>query len=165
MSGTKWGKVEPLFAMDDDVQKNPVFSGTFRHTLDGKHRVTIPARWRKGEQDEVYLMPSSDNKYLYALPPTEFQRVHEKLSSDSRISAADRVQFARYYFSRALHCVVDRQGRLLITDDFLRAAGLVGEVLLVGAFDRFEIWSPERWDNAAVAEANTFQQVSNLIGV
>ena len=165
IGGTKWDEVVPLFAMEDDVQKRPVFSGTFRHTLDGKHRVTIPARWRQGEQDEVYLMPSSDNKYLYALPPAEFQRVHEKLSSDPRISAADRVQFARYYFSRALHCTIDRQGRLLIADEFLRVAGLNGEVLLVGAFDRFELWHPERWQHASLAEANTFQQVSNLIGV
>ena len=150
--------------MEDGVQKPPVFSGTFRHALDGKHRVTIPARWRQAEQDEVYLMPSSDNKHLYALPPAEFQRVHEKLSSDPRISAADRRQFARYYFSRALHCTIDRQGRLLITDDFLRSAGLNGEILLVGAFDRFEIWNPERWEQAAVAEANIFQQVSSLIG-
>ena len=150
--------------MEDAVQKVPAFSGTFRHALDGKHRVTIPARWRQAEQDEVYLMPSSDNKYLYALPPAEFQRVYDKLGADPRISAADRRQFARYYFSRALHCTIDRQGRLLITDDFLRSADLGGEVLLVGAFDRFEIWNPERWEQAAVAEANTFQQVSSLIG-
>ena len=162
--GTKWGKVVPLFTMENDVPKAPVFSGTFRHTLDGKHRVTIPARWRQGEQDEIYLMPSSDNKYLYALPPAEFQRVYEKLNNDQRISAADRRQFARYYFSRALHCTIDRQGRLLIADDFLRSANLGSEVLLVGAFDRFEIWNSERWDQVALAEANTFQQVSNLIG-
>ena len=150
--------------MDEDVQIAPVYSGTFRHTLDGKHRVTIPARWRKTDQDEIYVMPSSDNKYLYALPPVEFQRVNEKLSADPRISAADRRQFARYYFSRALHCVIDRQGRLLITDEFLRTADLGNDVLLVGAFDRFEIWNPARWEQASLAEANTFQQISNLIG-
>ena len=150
--------------MEDVAHNGPVFSGTYRHALDGKHRVTIPSRWRQGGQDEVYLMPSSDNTYLYALPPQEFQKVNERLSNDPRISAADRRQFARYYFSRALHCTVDRQGRLLIADEFLKLACLAGEILLVGAFDRYEIWNPERWDKAAVAEANTFQQVSNLIG-
>lgn len=144
---------------------SPTFSGTFRHLMDTKHRVTIPSRWRQGEQDEVYLLPSSDNNYLYALPPTEFQKVNDKLNSNPNISAADRQKFARYYFSRALHCVIDRQGRLLITEDFLRLAGLGTEVLLVGAYDRFEIWSPDRWEHASVAEANTFQQVANMIGV
>ena len=133
--------------------------------MDAKHRVTIPSRWRQGEQDEVYLLPSSDNNYLYALPPVEFQKVNDKLNSNPSISAADRQKFARYYFSRALHCVIDRQGRLLITDDFVRVAGLETEVLLVGAYDRFEVWSPARWERASVAEANTFQQVANMIGV
>ena len=150
--------------MENDAQISLVFSGTFRHMLDGKHRVTIPSCWRQAEQSEVYLMPSSDNQYLYALPPEEFQKVNEKLSSDPRISAADRRQFARHYFSRALHCTIDRQGRLLITEEFLALAGLSAEVLLVGAFDRFELWNPNRWESATAAEANTFRQVANLIG-
>ena len=133
--------------------------------MDAKHRVTIPSRWRQGEQDEVYLLPSSDNTHLYALPPAEFQNVNDKLMNDSRIPAHERRQFARHYFSRALHCIIDRQGRLLITEDFLRLAGLETEVLLVGAYDRFELWHPERWNRASVAEANTFQQVANMIGV
>lgn len=151
--------------MSDDVSPSITFSGTYRHSLDGKHRVTIPSRWRQSEQDEVFLLPSSDGSYLYALPPAEFKKVNDKLNNDPRISAADRRQFARYYFSRALHCVIDRQGRLLINEDFLRVAGLETEVLLVGAYDRFEIWNPQRWEVASLAEANTFQQVAGMIGV
>ena len=150
--------------MYNDVQTIPVYSGTFRHALDNKHRVTIPARWRQGEQTEFYLMPSSDNQYLYALPPAEFQKVNERLSNDSRISAADRRQFARYYFARALHCTIDRQGRLLIPEEFLVPAALATEIVLVGAFDRFELWSPTRWEAATLAEAGIFRQVASLIG-
>ena len=150
--------------MDSDVPTIPTFSGTFRHALDSKHRVTIPSRWRKTDQDEIYLMPSSDNAYLYALPPLEFQKVNDKLNGDPRISAEDKRRFARHYFSRALHCSIDRQGRLLITEDFRQSADIHGEALLVGAFDRFEIWNPQRWERVSVAEANAFQQVANLIG-
>ena len=150
--------------MPDDFPKHPPFSGTYRHAMDAKHRVTIPSRWRHGEQDQFYLMPSPTNNYLYALPPVEFQKVNEKLNNDPRISASDRRQFARYYFSRALHCVIDRQGRLLLPDEFCRLASLEGDVLLVGTFDRFEIWAPDRWERAAVDESSTFQQVANLIG-
>lgn len=132
--------------------------------MDAKHRVTIPSRWRDSEQDQFYLMPSPTNNYLYALPPAEFQKINENLNNDPRISAADRRQFARYYFSRAQHCVIDRQGRLLLSDEFCRLAGLESDVLLVGTFDRFEVWAPERWDRATQDEASTFQQVANLIG-
>ena len=152
-------------AMSNQENHVPAFSGTYRHAMDSKHRVTIPSRWRQSEQDQFYLMPSPENNYLYALPPIEFQRVHDKLNNDPRISAADRRQFARHYFSRAIHCVIDRQGRLLLPDEFCRVAGLETDVLLVGAFDRFEIWNPERWDRVSAEEASTFQQVANLIGV
>ena len=132
--------------------------------MDAKHRVTIPSRWRQTEQDQFYLMPAPTNNYLYALPPGEFQKINEKLNSDPRISAADRRQFARYYFSRALHCIIDRQGRLLLPDEFCQLAGLESDVLLVGTFDRFEIWAPDRWERTSVEESSTFQQVANLIG-
>ncbi len=164
----KWDEVGQSGArifMADDTITRVTFSGTYRHSMDAKHRVTIPARWRQGGQDEVFLLPSSDSNYLYALPPAEFQKVNDKLNNDPRISAADRRQFARYYFSRAIHCIIDRQGRLLVTEEFLQVAGLTTEALLVGAFDRFEIWNPERWERASIAEVNTFQQVANLIGV
>ncbi len=150
--------------MSDATSNHPPFSGTYRHAMDAKHRVTIPSAWRHGEQDQFYLMPSPTNNYLYALPPSEFQKVNEKLNSDPRISASDRRQFARYYFSRALHCVIDRQGRLLLPDEFCRLAGLITDVLLVGPFDRFEVWAPDRWEHAVVDESSTFQQVASLIG-
>ena len=150
--------------MSDNLPNHEPFSGTYRHTMDAKHRVTIPSRWRSGEQDQIYLMPSPTNNYLYALSPAEFHKVNDKLHNDPRISASDRRQFARAYFSRALHCVIDRQGRLLLPDELCRLAGLVNDVLLVGTFDRFEVWAPDRWNQAIEEESNTFQQVANLIG-
>jgi len=149
----------------DEKTNQPVFSGVFRHTLDEKHRVTIPSRWRKGEQDQFYLMPSPDSAFLSALPPAQFQKVNDDLMSNPKISPADRRRFARHYFSQAQHCVIDRQGRLLLPDDFRLSAALEGELLLLGAFDRFEIWNPQRWTQSSVEGAATFQQIANVLGV
>ncbi len=133
--------------------------------MDPKHRLTIPSRWRRGESDPFYLMPSPDNAFLSALPPRQFQKVNDDLMNNPKISPADRRRFARYYFSQAQECVVDRQGRLLLPDEFCRVGALQGDVLLVGAFDRFELWNPERWDAARTEETNTFQQIANVLGV
>ena len=133
--------------------------------MDNKHRVTIPSRWRRGEQEQFYLMPSPDSIFLSALPPAQFQKVNDDLMNNPKISPADRRRFARHYFSQAQHCVIDRQGRLLLPDDFCRIAGLEGELLLVGAFDRFEVWNPSRWNHAQVDEASTFKQIANVLGI
>ena len=149
----------------NESTNKPVFSGVYRHALDDKHRVTIPSRWRRGEQESFYLMPSPDNAFLSALPPLQFQKVNDDLMSNPKISPADRRRFARYYFSQAVECVADRQGRLLLPDDFCRLAALQNDLLLVGAFDRFEIWNPKRWEDARNTESNTFQHIANVLGV
>ena len=152
--------------MSDAHSSQPAYAGTFRHSMDNKHRVTIPSRWRQGDDDEqFYLMPSSDGTFLYALPPSEFQKVYETINNDPRIPAPDRRRFARHFFSQAQHCVVDRQGRLLMPDEFCRQAGLESELILVGTYDRFEVWNPERWERTRTIETSTFQQVANLIGL
>lgn len=150
---------------NDETSIQTVYSGVFRHTLDDKHRVTIPSRWRKGEQDPLYLMPSPDGVFLAALPPQQFQKVNDDLLDNAKISPADRRRFARYFFSQAQECVVDRQGRLLLPDEFCRSAALQTDALLVGAFDRFEIWNPQRWDEVRAVEDSTFKQIANVLGV
>ena len=149
----------------NETNGQAVYSGVYRHALDDKHRVTVPSRWRNGESDQFYLLPSPDNVFISALPPAQFQKVNDDLMNNPKISPADRRRFARYYFSQAQHCVIDRQGRLLVPDDFCQLASLDGELLLAGAFDRFEIWNPRRWDVSRDTEAATFQQIANVLGV
>ena len=130
--------------MPDENSNQHAYAGTFRHFMDSKHRVTIPARWRQeGDEEQFYLMPSPDGIFLYALPPSEFQkglRDHQQRPAHPRAGPA---RFARHFFSQAQHCVVDRQGRLLLPDEFRRQAGLEAELVLVGTYDRFEVWNPD----------------------
>ena len=151
--------------MPDENPSHPAYAGNFRHAMDSKHRITIPARWRQGDGDQFFLLPSQDNVYLSVLPPSEFKKVNETVNNDPKISPADRRWFARFYFSQAQHCILDKQGRLLLPDEFCQLAGLESDTVLVGTFDRFEIWSPERWDTAKLRGASTYQQVANLIGI
>lgn len=152
--------------MPSDLSNQHAYAGTFRHAMDSKHRVTIPARWRRSsEEEQFYLLPSPDGTFLYALPPSEFQKVYETINSDPRIPAPDRRRFARHFFSQAQHCVVDRQGRLLLPDEFCRQAELDSEIVLVGTYDRFEVWNPSRWERSRTNETGAFQHVASLIGL
>jgi DNA-binding transcriptional regulator/RsmH inhibitor MraZ len=40
----------------------------------------------------------------------------------------------------------DGQGRIRVKDELMASAGLSTEVVLVGALDVIELWSPENWD-------------------
>ena len=55
-------------------------------------------------------------------------------------------EFARFMSSGAVDVELDRQGRLLVPS-YLRdyAALNEGEVVVVGALNRLEIWAPSAW--------------------
>ena len=58
-------------------------------------------------------------------------------------------QFARTLASRSDLVPWDTQGRIRIKDDLLSYAGLQNQVVLVGTFDGFELWSPDQWNEQA----------------
>jgi len=63
------------------------------------------------------------------------------------LSIADQKgrQLARALASRSDLVPWDSQGRIRIKDALLGFASLTTQVVLVGTFDGFELWSPESW--------------------
>lgn len=157
----------PRPARRDPAALEPVvFAGEFRHSMDPKHRVTVPARWRRGDgADEFFLLPSQGNDHLLGFPPTEFEKVSRLVNENPAIPPRDRQIFIRQFYSKAQHCPMDKQGRLLVPDDLRRLAALEDELLLVGAYSRFEIWNPQRWSRVKENEEVTYQHVANLVGL
>lgn len=47
----------------------------------------------------------------------------------------------------------DKQGRIQLPPSLIKAAGIEKNVVTIGAYDRVEIWSEERW-NAYVADGD-----------
>jgi MraZ protein len=151
--------------MDSDSQPQKFFAGEFRHSIDEKNRITIPSRWRRSEGEDFIILPEPRQQYLLVMSAEEFVRMSAQAESDSTISARDRRIFSRQLHARAQHGASDRQGRLVLPEDFCRELGLKGEVALVGGRGRFEIWNLAKWERAHEEETPTYQNVANLIGL
>ena len=141
------------------------FSGEFRHAIDEKNRITIPARWRRDGAEEFILLPQADHQFLLVMSAEEFSRVSAEAESNASVSARDRRVFLRHLHSRAEHASADRQGRLVLPIDVCKKLQLKGEVALVGGRGRFEIWNLARWKKAHDDETATYQHVANVIGL
>jgi MraZ protein len=141
------------------------YAGQFRHFIDDKNRLTIPARWRRGQTEEFILLPEATHQFLLVMSSEEFARMSSAAESDPTVSARDRRIFLRQLHSRAQHVAIDRQGRLVLSDDLCKKIGLKSEVALVGGRGRFEIWNLQRWKKAHEEEAATYQHVANVIGL
>ncbi len=122
------------------------FVDTFRHNLDNKKRLTIPSEWRAlvGKPERLFILPSTNDPCLCAYPPRDMARRLQKLQELSIVDV-DAQNNMRTLAANANLVPWDAQGRIRVKDSLLEYAGLDGEVILVGVFTRFELWSPERW--------------------
>ena len=127
-----------------EEQTTGLLLGWFRHALDPKRRLTIPAEWRElmGSPPRLYVMPDVNEYCLNVFAPAELEprlvRLRQRSVTDPRAAA-----FARR-MGGASECVsVDVQGRIRVSDRLLRHARLSDKVVLVGAINRIELWSPE----------------------
>lgn len=153
--------------MNPTPNQSPVFSGEYRHALDPKKRITIPASWRRDESggDELFLMEGQAGCFLKAMPPERFGQVAKVLSEQSDIPARERAVFLRHFYSKAVRGVIDKAGRLVLPEAMVRKLGLDGEVVLVGAHDTFEVWSPSAWEAACEQAAPTVSRIADLLGL
>lgn len=122
-----------------------MFVGNFSHNLDPKRRLTIPSVWRAqvGTPQSVYVLPDFHHHCLNVYPAGEMIR---KLDALRRYPMADEKarRFSRVLGGNSELLAWDTQGRIRIKDELLAFAGLTERVILVGALDRIELWSPER---------------------
>lgn len=121
-----------------------MFLGQYRHTLDNKGRLTIPARFRELLEDGAYITQGFDRN-LRLLTEETFQATFEKVNKLSMTNPAAR-ELRRLIFSNASRVEADRVGRVLIPQFLREIAGLESEAVFVGTGDGVEIWSPEAWE-------------------
>jgi MraZ protein len=151
--------------MDTLLSTEIFYAGQFRHSIDDKNRITIPARWRRDKSQEFILLPEANHQFLLVMSPEEFARMSAVAESDPNVSARDRRVFLRQLHSRSQHGAADRQGRLVLPEELCQKVELKGEVALVGGRGRFEIWNLQRWKRAHEEETPTYRHVANVIGL
>ncbi len=117
--------------------------GEYKHSIDDKKRLAIPARWRKELGKKVVVTHGLDH-CLSVYPLREWERVSEKLAGLS-MGQADTRSFNRFMLAGAVETEVDSMGRILIPD-FLKSYGqLQTRVVLAGIHNRLEIWDEVKW--------------------
>jgi MraZ protein len=122
-----------------------MFLGQFRHNLDAKGRLTVPARFRDLlVPGGAYVMQGFDRN-LIVLPTSTFDTVSRRINQMSLTDAKARL-LRRQIFSTANPVEVDRVGRILIPQFLREFACLENGVTVVGNGNYFEIWSPELWE-------------------
>ena len=117
-----------------------MMTGEYRHSLDSKGRVFIPARLREEIGDVFYITLSMD-KCLNVYSDENWGLFTQRVNEMSFISQRKM----RPLFAHAVKCELDAQGRALIPQSLREYAGLVKNVTVVGCNNHAEIWDSEHW--------------------
>jgi MraZ protein len=121
-----------------------VFQGESALTLDGKGRLTVPARHREllaavsGGQLTVTKQPAARCLLLFPRPAWESFRA--KLLA-LPMGADD---WRRIYLGGAMDVEIDAASRVLISPELRAWAGLERSVTLIGLGGHLELWDSER---------------------
>jgi MraZ protein len=145
--------------------KRTVFVGTFRYAVDEKKRLAIPAKWRaaaRGAQ-EFYVLPLP-NHHLFVLPESAMDKMVER-ADDISIGEYERRSVLRLIAGEAHGTPCDKQGRIMLTDELMKHAGLTDEAVMVGVLKGFEIWSPARLEEAKRNATANFAESAKQLGL
>ena len=136
------------------------FTGEFRHTIDAKGRLIVPSRIRDELAGErVWLTRWLDD--CIALWSDEgWNEIRERLMAQPGNKQAAR-RFVRTLTASAHPDGIDRQGRIQIPQKLRDIAGIAREAVVIGALNRAEIWSPQRWEEQQSAvEEDRFEDLA-----
>lgn len=129
-----------------------MFRGSSFHTIDAKGRIIIPARFREviRADGSDSVMVSRIDKCVVAYTMDKWRNLETEILTLPKSSAYMR-RFRRVFIGGAFECTCDKQDRILIPSTLREYAALDKDIVLVGALERFEIWSRENWDKEVLS--------------
>ena len=134
-----------------------MFIGEYKHVLDSKGRLAVPAKFRVLLEDGAVVTKGLDN-CLVLYPKNEWEKLARKLAG-LPISKANTRAFARMMLAGASAVDFDSQGRIVLPE-YLREYGQLRKAAIIaGLYDRLEIWDEGQWQ---AYKAETEQKSSDI---
>ncbi len=132
-----WSTEPPRQAESNEKGEKVPFVGRFEHSLDSKHRVVLPRKFRSQLGEAVYLAPQGNSLAVYS--EEEFERRSERLVA--LIESKEVPPAARLALASSSELIeLDSAGRITIPRRHREEVGLEGDVVVAGALKHVEIW-------------------------
>ncbi|MGH2858803.1 MAG: division/cell wall cluster transcriptional repressor MraZ [Solirubrobacteraceae bacterium] len=126
------------------------FYGEFEHTLDAKHRLTLPARYRSEFAGGVVLAlaaetdPGAPRTIMIWRPEAYADFTAKVLAGLNPVSPKAR-KLRQFLFGKSDRTEPDAANRVMIPAHLRAHAGIDREVTITGGGDYMEIWARESY--------------------
>ncbi len=121
-----------------------MFIGSYRHQVDAKGRVAVPAQLRKGLPPGSVVAIGAEGR-LVIRPPDEWSAMEQRFRLTADTPAEER-RYLRALYASAREVDLDAQGRLLLSEEHRRWAAIGERAVFVGLGNVVEVVGEETWD-------------------
>ena len=139
-----------------------MFIGEYNHSLDGKGRLAIPAKFRSQLKGGAVVTRGLDN-CLFLYPKKQWLELANKLSK-LPISQANTRAFSRLMLAGAMDVDFDNQGRIMVPEYLRKFAGLTKKAVVAGLYDRLEVWDEKKWNRYKIITEKKSNSIAEGLG-
>jgi MraZ protein len=127
-----------------------VFRGTFEHSLDAKHRLTVPSKFRAALSGGVVLAASHEvspgsPRSVSIWTPDGYEGFTALTLGGLNPSEPKARELKRFFFNWSFDTELDSANRLMIPAPLLTYATLGKEVIVTGSGECIEVWDRDAY--------------------
>lgn len=126
-----------------------MLQGQYKHTVDSKNRMFVPAKFREELGETFVIAKSASEKCIRMMTSFEWEKY---LSPFKELHPFEAERWLVRFNKTACQVTPDSQGRIVLTPDLMKYAGITKNAVIVGGGDFAEIWSEERHEIINEAE-------------
>ena len=126
-----------------------MFLGEYRHNLDAKNRLFIPAKFREELGESFVIAKLMRGECLRVCSVAEWDKYIEPIRNMKR---KDSEKIIRALTKEAIQVAPDAQGRVILSAMLIEKAGLTKNAVIIGCNDYVEIWSEEAYERMLAEE-------------
>ncbi len=116
--------------------------GEYRHNLDAKNRIFIPAKMREELGSPLVIAKSVRDSHLRIYSLAGWKAYIQPIMEQNRKFSEG---FIRYLQSSLVEVTPDSQGRVVLPQELIDFAGIEKNAVIVGCLTWGEIWSETRY--------------------
>lgn len=135
-----------------------MLSGEYKHNLDPKNRLFIPAKHREELGESFVVAKSIREKCLRVYSMEEWK---EYIRPIEALDGKDKERIVRALSRNAAQVSPDAQGRIVLTPDLIGYAEIVKNAVVVGCGKYAEIWSEANY--AAMVDEEDLVSMKELL--
>jgi MraZ protein len=126
------------------------FKGKSVFNLDSKGRIQIPSNFRAqmsfdDDDHKPLVMTKGPNSCIYIFMQDVFDKYKQKID-DLQVDKKKKLRQLRKLADAIESCNIDANWRVRLPDVLLEYAQIDKEVLIMGMFDKIELWNPDKFN-------------------